>query len=77
MTFFNNFKKPWKDWKKGWYILKSESKFPCILTCIQKKRYAIWIEHVHVCESESDIKKFINLINNEHNIFLTPGMIKE
>jgi hypothetical protein len=64
-------KKPWKDLKEGWYVLNSSTNFPMILTCIQKKRYSVWIEHIRVCETEVDIKKFLNLINLEHNINLT------
>ena len=63
-------KKPWKDFRKGWYVIKSSANFPCILTCIQKKRYSVWIEHIKVCETKSDAVKFINSINAEHNIHL-------
>jgi hypothetical protein len=63
-------KKPWKNLEKGWYVVKSGANFPCILTCIQKNRYSIWIEHIQVCEHKSDEVKFIHLINAEHNIHL-------
>jgi hypothetical protein len=71
LHFLSFMKKPWKDLKKGWYVIKSSSHFPCILTCIQKKRYSVWIEHIQVCENKNDAIKFINLINTEHNIQLT------
>lgn len=64
-------KKPWKDLREGWYVLKSDDHFPSILTCIQKNRYSVWIEHIQVCENQCDAIKFINLINAEHNIQLT------
>lgn len=70
LPFLSIMKKPWKDLRNGWYVLKSSAKFPCILTCIQKKRYSIWIEHLHVCENQNDAIKFVNLINTEHNIYL-------
>lgn len=76
LHLFSMMKKPWKDLRKGWYVLRSDANFPMVLTCIQKKRYSIWIEHIQVCETEADIKKFINLINTEHNIKLIPEMIK-
>jgi len=70
LKFYLILKKPWKDLRKGWYVLKSSTNFPCVLTCIQKKRYSIWIEHIQVCEDKNDAVKFINLINTEHNIHL-------
>jgi hypothetical protein len=76
LPFLSFVKKPWKDLRTGWVVLRSSSNFPCILTCLQKKRYSIWIEHVHVCEKENDIKKFLNLINIEHNIHLKSGEIQ-
>jgi hypothetical protein len=69
-------KKPWKDLRKGWYVLKSNTDYPMILTCIQKKRYSIWIEHIQVCETEEDIKRFLNLVNIEHNIKLTSNVLR-
>jgi hypothetical protein len=71
LHFLSFMKKPWKDLKEGWYVIKSSSYFPCILTCIQKKRYSVWIENIQVCENKNDAIKFINLINTEHNIQLT------
>ncbi|MGG3471377.1 hypothetical protein ABES02_28385 [Neobacillus pocheonensis] len=62
----------WIEKKTGWYIIKSYNHFPCTLTCIQKTKYNIWIEHICVCESNNDIKKLLNLINLEHNIKLIP-----
>ncbi|MGJ7912451.1 hypothetical protein [Neobacillus sp. LXY-1] len=70
-------KKPWKDLRKGWYVLKSGTNFPCILTCIQKNRYSVWIEHIQVCENKNDAVKFINLINTEHNIHLNYDVYAE
>jgi hypothetical protein len=72
LNFLLPMKKPWKEIPKGWYVLKSGYDFPMALTCIQKKRYAIWIEHIKVCETEEDIKKFLNLVNLEHNVNLIP-----
>ena len=71
LPFICILKKPWKDLRKGWYILKSSTNYPTILTCIQKKQYSIWIEHIQVCEHKNDAVKFINLINTEHNIQLS------
>ncbi|WP_342043883.1 hypothetical protein [Bacillus sp. OTU2372] len=68
-------RKPLKDLRKGWYVLKSSNNFPMVLTCIQKKQFAIWIEHIQICETQEDIKKFINLVNLEHNIKLSPEPI--
>ncbi|MDQ0199310.1 hypothetical protein [Neobacillus ginsengisoli] len=68
-------KKPWKELTEGWYVLKSCNDFPMAVTCIQKKRYSIWIEHIKVCETEEDIKEFLSLVNLEHNINLIPGII--
>lgn len=68
-------RKPWKDLKKGWYVLKSSNNFPMVLTCVQKKQISIWIEHIKVCESQEDVKKFINLVNLEHHIKLMPEII--
>ena len=65
-----NYQDNWKEKKPGWYIIKSCKNFPCSMTCIQKIKYSLWIEHVCICESENDIKKFINLINLEHNVHL-------
>lgn len=72
LHIFSFMNKPWKDLKEGWYVIKSSSHFPCILTCIQKKQYSVWIEHIQVCENKNDAIKCINLINTEHNIQLTP-----
>lgn len=71
LHFLSFMKKPWKDLKEGWYVIKSSSYFPCTLTCIQKKHYSVWIEHIQVCENKNDAIKCINLINTEHNIQLT------
>jgi hypothetical protein len=65
----------WQGKKTGWYLIRSCKHFPCTLTCINKTKNSIWIEHVCVCESNNDIKKFLNLINLEHNIHLIPGDI--
>lgn len=72
LQFLSIMKKPWKDLKRGWYVIKSGNKFPMIVTCIQKKRFSIWIEHIQICETEGDIKKFLNQINLEHHIHLIP-----
>ncbi|MED4226970.1 hypothetical protein [Neobacillus cucumis] len=63
-------KKPWRNLSKGWYVLRSSSDYPMNLTCIQKKRYSIWIEPIQVCEDQNDAIKFLNIINKEHNIHL-------
>ena len=76
LPFHSMFKKPWKGWKEGWFIIRSNNHFPCILSCIQKKQFSVWVVHVHVCEKEYDIKKFLNLINAEHNINLKSGEIQ-
>jgi hypothetical protein len=76
LRFLSIVKKPWKDLRKGWYVLKSSDNFPCTLTCIQKKRYSIWIEHIKVCETEGDIKKFLDLLNLEHDIKLFSEMLR-
>ncbi|WML44630.1 hypothetical protein [Neobacillus sp. PS3-40] len=36
LHFFFMVRKPWKDLRKGWYVLKSSTNYPMILTCIQK-----------------------------------------
>ncbi|MDP4087315.1 MAG: hypothetical protein Q8934_22385 [Bacillota bacterium] len=75
LNFFMVLKKPWKNLKKGWYVLKSSSNYPMTLTCIQKKRFSVWIEHIQVCENLKDTKRFLNLINSEHHIQLqTEGL---
>ncbi|AGK53699.1 hypothetical protein [Bacillus sp. 1NLA3E] len=65
-----NYQENWKGKKAGWYIIKSCKHFPCSMTCIQKTNNSLWIEHIGISESENDIKKFINLINLEHNVHL-------
>ncbi len=45
-----------------------------VLTCVQKKQFSIWIEHIHVCETEEDISTFLNLVNREHSIELITEM---
>lgn len=77
LRFLSILKKPLKNLSKGWYVLTSSHNFPCILTCIQKKRFSIWIEHIQVCENKNDAVKFINLINAEHNIHLDSTKISE
>jgi hypothetical protein len=72
-----NVKTPWSNISKGWYVLKSNSNFPIVLTCIQKRWFSIWIEHRKVCESEEDIKKFINSVNLEHNLNFTSDIIRQ
>jgi hypothetical protein len=67
-------KKPWKNLRKGWYVLKSTKGFPMVLTCVQKKQFSIWIEHIQVCETEEDISTFLNLVNREHSIKLITEM---
>jgi hypothetical protein len=62
----------WNGKKTGWYIIRSCKNYPCTMTCIQKTKHSIWIKHVCVCESNNDLKKFLNLINLEHNIKLFP-----
>jgi hypothetical protein len=71
LPYISILKKPWKSLQEGWYVLKSSSHCPYILTCIQKKRYSIWIEHIQVCENKNDARKFLNFINTEHNLLLT------
>jgi hypothetical protein len=70
LPYLSIIKKPWINLGKGWYVLKSSTNYPMILTCLQKKRYSIWIEHIQVCENSNDAIKFINLINTVHNIQL-------
>lgn len=36
LPFTSIFKKPFKDWSVGWYVLRSNNHFPCILSCLQK-----------------------------------------
>lgn len=60
----------WENRKPGWYITKSDNSFPCTITCFQKIKNSIWIEHICICENLNDIKKYINLINFEHNVSL-------
>jgi hypothetical protein len=67
-------KRPWKDLRKGWYVLKSTNDFPMVLTCIQKKQFSIWVEHIQICETEDDITTFLNLVNTEHSIKLITEM---
>jgi hypothetical protein len=67
-------KRPWKNLRKGWYVLKSTNDFPTVLTCIQKKQFSIWVEHIQVCETEEDIRTFLNLVNTEHSIKLITEM---
>lgn len=67
-------KRPWKDLRKGWYVLKSTNDFPMVLTCIQKKQFSIWVEHKQVCENEEDFRTFLNLVNKEHSIKLITEM---
>jgi hypothetical protein len=45
-----------------------------VLTCIQKKQFSIWVEHLQVCETEEDITTFLNLVNTEHSIKLITEM---
>jgi hypothetical protein len=70
LPIFTIWKRPWKDLKKGWYVLNSTNDFPMVLTCIRKKQFSIWIEHIQVCEAQEDIRIFLNLVNKEHNIKL-------
>ncbi|WP_307414297.1 hypothetical protein [Neobacillus ginsengisoli] len=76
LHFLLNMRKPWNELTEGWYVLKSGNDFPMALTCIQKKGYSIWIEHIKVCETVEDIKKFLNLVNLEHDINLIPEIIE-
>ncbi|MFB6468141.1 hypothetical protein ACE38V_15245 [Cytobacillus sp. Hz8] len=76
LPFLTVIKEPWKNLSDGWFILQSSTNFPCVLTCIQKKRNSVWIEHVQVCENQNDRIKFLNLINHAHNIHLVSKEIQ-
>ncbi len=60
----------WIGKQPGWYVIKSSKYFPCTITCVQKTRHTVWIEHVGICETQNDMKRLINIINLEHNIHL-------
>ena len=64
------FRKPWREMKPGWYIIRSRSQFPLIASCIRKSRWFIWLEHVRVCENLDDMKNFTYSINQKHGISL-------
>lgn len=36
LSFLKNLNRPWKDLELGWYVLRSNTHFPCTLTVIQK-----------------------------------------
>ncbi|WP_088068185.1 hypothetical protein [Gottfriedia luciferensis] len=66
----------WRRKKTGWYLIKSNKNFPCLITCFQKTNKDIWIKHIAICEFDYDLKRIINLINLENGIQLNPEEIK-
>lgn len=62
------FRKPWKQVKSGWYILKSNDGFPMHISAIRKNRFSVWLEHADVCENEDDVNRFIDQVNTRHHI---------
>jgi hypothetical protein len=70
LPLLSTLRKPWREMKPGWYIHRSRSEFPLVATCIERKKFAVWIEHVSVCEHSADVDDFIRMINLKHGIQL-------
>lgn len=68
LSFQSIWKKLWKEMLPGWYVIHSRKEFPFVATCILKKRFTVWTEHVWVCEQSKDLNKFVNLINQKYKI---------
>lgn len=64
------FREPWRNVKNGWYILRSNPRFPAHISAVHKTRVLIWLEHTAVCESEEDLQRFIDKVNTQHRISL-------
>ncbi|MCQ6277716.1 hypothetical protein [Bacillus sp. EB600] len=77
LPFISIFNKPLKGLERGMVCIKINQPFPMHTFMYTKKVYSIWIERIHVCETENDLKNFLNLINVEHNINLKLGEIQE
>ncbi len=64
------FKKPWKDVKEGWYVIRSRSVYPLYVSAVYRRKYSVWVEHVGICEDQVDLDHFIEQVNQEHKMNL-------
>lgn len=64
------FKKPWKDVREGWYVIRSRSIYPLYVSAVYRRKYSVWVEHVCLCEDQVDLDHFIEQVNQDYKMNL-------
>lgn len=70
LALYTAFIKPWKDVPPGWYVIRSDRRFPFYVAAIRKTKFFVWLEHASVCETQRDVDIFLERVNREHGVKL-------
>ncbi|CAN7292183.1 MULTISPECIES: hypothetical protein [unclassified Paenibacillus] len=62
------FKSPWSEVSSGLYIIKSRETYPLHVSAILKKKFFVWLEHAAVCETEAELRGFMQRVSEEHQM---------
>lgn len=59
---------PWREKKRGWYIVRLQNTFPCYAAAVHVKKFYVWVDHSCVCENEADVSHFTQRVKAYHEI---------
>ncbi|QGQ94661.1 hypothetical protein EHS13_07045 [Paenibacillus psychroresistens] len=60
----------WRNTTSGWYLIRSNPNYPFYISAIKKNSCFIWLMHTDICENAADIQKFMEKVNEKHQIQL-------
>lgn len=68
MPLWTAFFQPWKDVRRGWYVICSRGAYPCYAVVIVRGKFVVRMEHICLCESELELDDFLEQVKQRHSI---------
>lgn len=62
------FTHPWNEVQKGWYVIRSQSRYPAYVAAVKRGRVRVRILHSRLCENASDASEFVNAVSKEQGV---------
>ncbi len=64
----SGFTHPWNEVPKGWYVIRSQPRYPAYVAAVKRSRFRVRILHSRLCEHASDASEFVNAVSREQGV---------